>query len=109
MGTNQVHYFRDLVGIPSRESQNSNFLADYIYQAGQLVAEYKNNTTYFPHPDHLGSTRLVTALNQSVRPKSRLSALRRAQFPATLASLLTNSLATSAIPKPGLDHTWFRQ
>jgi hypothetical protein len=32
----------------------------YAYLNGQLVAEYKNSTTYFVHGDNLGSTRLVT-------------------------------------------------
>jgi hypothetical protein len=39
---------------------------DYAYLNGQLVAEYKNSTTYFVHGDHLGSTRLVTDLNKNV-------------------------------------------
>src|SRR4029077_17032880 len=38
----------------------------YIRLDGQLVAEYENNTTYFVHPDHLGSTRLVTATSESI-------------------------------------------
>lgn len=39
---------------------------EYIFMARNFVAEYKNDTTYFPHADHLGSTRLLTALDQSV-------------------------------------------
>ena len=35
---------------------------EYIFMSGSFVAEYKNNTTYFVHPDHLGSARLLTAL-----------------------------------------------
>jgi RHS repeat-associated protein len=38
----------------------------YARLNGQLVAEYKNLTTYFFHGDHLGSTRLVTGVNQAV-------------------------------------------
>jgi RHS repeat-associated protein len=34
---------------------------DYIYLNGGLTAIYANSTTYFVHPDHLGSTRLMTA------------------------------------------------
>jgi RHS repeat-associated protein len=41
-------------------------VAQYVYVGGGLIAEYTNNTTHFVHTDHLGSTRLVTALNQSV-------------------------------------------
>ena len=44
------------------ETQGSNWTTAYIYFSGVLRAEYKNNTTYFLHRDHLGSTRLVTAI-----------------------------------------------
>lgn len=40
--------------------------AHYIYMDGQLVAEYIASTTYFVHKDHLGSTRLVTHVDQSL-------------------------------------------
>src|ERR1700735_4653009 len=40
--------------------------AEYLYLNGGLTAIYKNSTTYFVHPDHLGSTRLMTAMNQSI-------------------------------------------
>ena len=43
-----------------------NLGGQYVYVGGGLIAEYTNNTTHFVHTDHLGSTRLVTALNQSV-------------------------------------------
>jgi RHS repeat-associated protein len=38
----------------------------YVYLNGALTAEYKNATTYFASGDHLGSARIVTALNQTV-------------------------------------------
>jgi len=38
----------------------------YIYLAGALVAEYENNTTYFISKDHLGSSRIVTAMDGTV-------------------------------------------
>jgi hypothetical protein len=41
-------------------------MAGYIYLNGRLVAEYKDDTTYFAHRDHLGSTRLLTRLGQIV-------------------------------------------
>ena len=34
--------------------------------AGNLVAEYESGTTYFPMSDHIGSTRLMTGINQAV-------------------------------------------
>jgi RHS repeat-associated protein len=39
----------------------------YVYLGGQLVAQYADSTTYFVHKDHLGSTRLLTKLDQSVQ------------------------------------------
>lgn len=45
---------------------NGTWVAQYVYEGGGLIAEYANNTTHFVHTDHLGSTRLVTALNRSV-------------------------------------------
>ena len=38
----------------------------YVYAGSQLVAQYKNSTTYFIHKDHLGSTRVMTAMDDSV-------------------------------------------
>lgn len=38
----------------------------FVYIDGHPLAEYFDNTTYFIHTDHLGSTRILTELNQSV-------------------------------------------
>lgn len=38
----------------------------FVYANGRLLAEYENSTTYFVTTDHLGSTRLMTAMNKSV-------------------------------------------
>jgi RHS repeat-associated protein len=38
----------------------------YVYLNGNLLAQYANSTTYFVHKDHLGSTRLVTGVNQAI-------------------------------------------
>jgi RHS repeat-associated protein len=39
----------------------------YLYMNGQPLAEYFETTTYFVHSDRLGSTRLLTRLDQTVR------------------------------------------
>jgi RHS repeat-associated protein len=43
----------------------------YVYLGGQLLAQYDNSvspaTTFFVHKDHLGTTRLLTKLDQSVQ------------------------------------------
>jgi RHS repeat-associated protein len=38
----------------------------YAYAGSQLVAEYEGGTTLFVHKDHLGSTRVITAMNGTV-------------------------------------------
>jgi RHS repeat-associated protein len=38
----------------------------YIYLNGQLLAQYKDATTHFFHRDHLGSTRVLTKVDQSI-------------------------------------------
>jgi RHS repeat-associated protein len=48
------------------ETQGSSWTTAYIYFAGALHAQYKNNTTYFLHRDHLGSTRLVTGVGTQI-------------------------------------------
>jgi len=40
--------------------------AAYIYLGGQFVAQYPKGTTYFVHRDHLGSIRMLTAMDQSL-------------------------------------------
>ncbi len=59
-------YIYDLAGSVIAEKQGSTWTVGYIYANGQLVAQYKDGTTYFVHKDHLGSTRLMTKLDQSV-------------------------------------------
>ncbi len=63
-------YLYDLAGNSVSEINNSCGSpcgsAFYISLGGRSIAKYYGNTTYFAHLDHLGSTRLMTALNQSV-------------------------------------------
>jgi RHS repeat-associated protein len=62
-----THYIYGLDGNVVDEIGGNNVSnADYIYLTGRLVAEYRNSTTYFAHLDHLGSTRLLTAMDQSI-------------------------------------------
>jgi RHS repeat-associated protein len=39
----------------------------YVYMNGQILAQYENGTIYYHHHDHLGSTRLLTELNQGIQ------------------------------------------
>jgi hypothetical protein len=38
----------------------------YGYLDGKLLSQYRDSTTYFFQQDHLGSTRLLTRMDQSV-------------------------------------------
>ncbi len=61
-------YFRDVAGLVVSELDGAgSFQVGYVYLNGQLLALYKDSTTYFAHKDHLGSTRLLTKLDQSIQ------------------------------------------
>jgi RHS repeat-associated protein len=65
-----TEYFYDLSGNVHGEWSNTCssdcFSANYVYLNGSLLAEYENNTTYFIHKDHLGSTRVITGMAGAV-------------------------------------------
>jgi RHS repeat-associated protein len=65
-GGTTTSYVYDQAGNVVFEIQGTSWVTTYIYFAGALRAQYKNGVTSFMHRDHLGSTRLVTAMNQSV-------------------------------------------
>jgi RHS repeat-associated protein len=66
IGATNTSYAHDLVGNVVFETQGSTWETVYLYFAGGLKAQYKNGLTSFIHKDHLGSTRLVTAVDQSI-------------------------------------------
>jgi RHS repeat-associated protein len=55
-----IDYVYDLSDNVIAEMNSSGWLKGYAYFAGQAIAEYFDNTTYFVHHDHLGSTRLLS-------------------------------------------------
>ncbi len=59
-------FIHDLSGNHVTEVYAAGWGPGYVYLGGKLLAEYKNSTTYFVNGDHLGSTRLMTQLNQSI-------------------------------------------
>jgi RHS repeat-associated protein len=65
----KLDYLYDLSGNAVAEWTTSSgytgWSTEYVYFNGGLVAEYKNNTTYFVHADLLGSARLVTGVGQT--------------------------------------------
>ena len=66
IGSAPRDYVYDTAGNVLAEMTSAGWQVGHVYLGGDLIAEYNNGTTYFVTKDHLGSTRLVTALNQSV-------------------------------------------
>jgi RHS repeat-associated protein len=65
-GVTTVYYY-DPVGNLTTETNGGDTLnIGYVYSGGQLLAEYEGGSTLFVHKDHLGSTRVMTAMNGSV-------------------------------------------
>src|SRR5438067_1329407 len=75
-GSNPTNYLYDLNGNPVSEvaiapgtwnpsNPSIGWHASYIYAGSQLLARYGGSTTFFAHPDHLGSARLLTGIEQS--------------------------------------------
>jgi RHS repeat-associated protein len=72
IGNTTYSYFYDLSGKVVAEWYGTpggynGWGKGYVYLGGQLVAQYADSTTHFVHKDHLGSTRLLTKLDQSVQ------------------------------------------
>jgi len=59
-------YVYDLSGHVVAEYPFGGAAPSYVYLNGQLLAEYANSTTYFVYKDHLGDTRLLTGIDQSI-------------------------------------------
>jgi RHS repeat-associated protein len=70
----ELDYLYDLSGNAVTEWTTSSgftgWSTGYTYFNGGLVAEYKNDTTYFVHQDHLGSARLVSIYPAPSNPTS---------------------------------------
>jgi RHS repeat-associated protein len=62
-----TEFIYDLNGNVVAEMQGTTWTKGYVYLCGQLVAQYADSTTHFVHKDHLGSTRLLTKVDQSVQ------------------------------------------
>jgi RHS repeat-associated protein len=69
VGNVDSEYVYDQDGKLNSVFGNGTFQRGYVYIGGQPLAEYFENKTYFVHGDHLGSTRLLTRLDQSIREK----------------------------------------
>ncbi|HXZ27129.1 MAG TPA: RHS repeat-associated core domain-containing protein [Terriglobales bacterium] len=73
VGSAGTDYLYDLGGQVATEYNNGCtggqwcWSAGYIALNGQLLAEYKDATTYFVLADHLGSTRLLTKVDRTIQ------------------------------------------
>src|SRR5262249_17072719 len=64
------NYLYDMGDRAVAETTASGWQVGYAYLGGQLLAQYRDSTTYFVHHDHLGSTRLLTGAGPSTRIQS---------------------------------------
>jgi len=112
VGSRTTDYLYDAFGHASYEVNNlcAPVCIDtgFLYLGGQLVAEYKEGLTYFVHADHLGSTRLVTGLNQTVA--QNLDYLPFGEQNSTDSGISTHEFTGDLHDaESDLDHAQFRQ
>ena len=65
VGSGWTEYFYGPNGSVQSE-YNGTWPFQYVYAGNDLIAQYTSSTTEFVHKDHLGSTRLVTGVNQGI-------------------------------------------
>jgi RHS repeat-associated protein len=111
VGTIKTDYVYDLSGHVVTDFNNVCapvcWARSYIYLNGQQIAEYGNSTTYFVHKDHLGSTRVVTGVNQSIADNLDYLPFGEQISGASVTSHKFTSDERDS--ETTLDHTWFRQ
>ena len=83
------------------------WVAGAVYLNGQFLTEYYNSTTYFVAADHLGSSRLLTDLNQNVYDSFDYLPFGEQSAGGSGTNLKFTGDERDA--ETGLDHTWFRQ
>ena len=107
-GGSWTEYLYDISGNLTAERNAANWTIQYVFLGSTLVAQYSNSTTYFLHPDHLGSTRLVTGLNQSV--VQSLDYLPFGEITSSDSGTTTHKFTgLERDSETNLDHTWFRK
>jgi RHS repeat-associated protein len=107
-GSNWTEYFYSSDGTTLNELNASGWSAGYVYLNGSLLAEYENSTTYFAHLDHLGSTRLLTGVNQAIA--QNLDYLPFGELISSDSGITTHKFTgDERDSETGVDHTWFRQ
>jgi RHS repeat-associated protein len=110
-------YVYDLSNRVIAEMTSSGWQVGNVYLGGQMIAEYKNSTTYFVHQDHLGSTRLVSVypwVSPSQSLVQNLDYFPYGELNSTNSGITTHEFTGderdgTAQTETGLDHTQFRQ
>jgi RHS repeat-associated protein len=112
-GSSQLDYLHNLGGNvigdwATNPSGFTGWATGYVYLNGQLLAQYQGATTHFAHSDHLGSTRLLTGLNQAVA--QNLDYLPFGELNSSDSGINTHKFTgDERDSETSLDHTWFRQ
>jgi RHS repeat-associated protein len=112
VGTTWTDYVYDLSANVVSEVNNVCasicWAAFYANLNGQLIAEYKNGTTYFVHQDHLGSTRLLTDVTKAIA--QNLDYLPFGENNSADSHTSTHEFTgDERDAETSLDHTQFRQ
>lgn len=112
-GSYHLSYLHDVSGNPVTEycapcSWGSGWARGHVFFNGQQIAEYVNGTTYFHHKDHLGSTHVLTGVNQSIIQK--LDYLPFGELLSGGSGTPTHKFTGMELDsETNLDHTWFRK
>ena len=90
--------------------ENTHFTRGYIYLNGLPLVEYANNTTYFIHQDHLGSTRLLSGYpSPSIAECDDYYAFGESNSCGANTTTTLKFTGDERDTETNLDHTWFRQ
>jgi RHS repeat-associated protein len=111
IGSAQTSYLYDLSGNVVAEDYGSGWAPGYVYAGGQLIAEYKNSTTYFVHGNHLGSSSILTSVAGSVVDCNAFYPFGEQDISICISSNITSHKFTGdeRDTETNLDHTWFRK
>jgi len=109
VGANSYEYTYDNDGNIGWEILNGVLSRSYVRSNGLLVAEYFEGTTYFPHADHLGSTRLLTRMDKSVRECDDYYPYGESNSCGVTTGTTLKFTGDERDVETNLDHTWFRQ
>jgi RHS repeat-associated protein len=111
IGSSQTSYLYDLSGNVVAEDYGAGWAPGYVYAGGQLIAEYKNGTTYFVHGNHLGSSSIITSVAGGVVDCNAFYPFGEQDISICVTSNDTSHKFTGdeRDTETNLDHTWFRK